>query len=172
MPFMVSRASCILLITFCLGMATMSMAFHKYYLSTTTIETNRESNSLECTLMFFKDDVERALQEKTNTRVYLKEHKADSVLAPMVEAYILDKFSIVQKEKELDLSYIGYESDEEHIWVYIESVKPIRGEFWVNNTCLMELFDDQKNVINFKTEDEVKSALLLGQRQSASFNMN
>lgn len=171
MPFMVSRASFILLITFSFGITLVSTALHKYYLSTTTIETNKENRSLECTLMFFRDDMEQVLQEKTTEKVYLIEHSADSLLAPIVEAYILDKFSISQGKQNLPLQYIGYESDEEHVWVYVESAIPAQGDFSVSNSCLMELFDDQKNVINFKRGEDVKSALLLGQRRSASFIM-
>lgn len=173
MPFIISRPRFILLISFWLLSGASVWAMHKFYFSATNIALNAKDQSLECELRFFRDDFELALQEKTETKVSLTEHFTDSVFGPMVQGYVSRNFSVEQKGSKLLQTYIGYESDDEHVTIYIEVAQPETGEFVVKNSCLMELFDTQKNVINFQVQrgGDTRSEMLLKSSSEALFIM-
>lgn len=173
MPVIVFRPRIILLITF-LALATTSVfALHKFYFGTSNISVNQVNKSLECQLQFFRDDFEEALQERSQQKVSLTEHFTDTVFGLLVQEYVLEGFAIVQEGAELEETYIGYESDDEFVHVFVEIRPPSTGAFIVKNSCLMELFEDQKNVVNFqlKRGGQTQSRLITRTDKEASFEM-
>jgi hypothetical protein len=128
---------------------TLAFTAHKYYLSLTQIEYNKNQNSLEVIINVFMDDIELAINKK-----YLRENL---------------RFSI--NNKLVDYSFIGKEYEGDLVYFYLEvkvKDKPISLE--VFNTILITYFDQQQNIIKFKNGSERQSKILSKNTNEALLN--
>jgi len=134
----------VLLILFICGAWLM----HKFYVSLTEVRYNLQTERFEVSMRIFPDDMDRLLLERTGINTQLGtelEHKdADSLLM----VYLLEDFTLQINGEELDLSYIGKESESDAIWCYLESSRVAAPEtITVRSVILTEYFLDQVNII-------------------------
>lgn len=137
---------------------------HEFHLSKSTINFDTKSNSLQVTMHIFIDDLETALAELEDTKLYIGTEKEDSKADHFIAKYIFDHFELRHRDSILEQSFLGKElsNDLVAIWCYIEV--PIEGtleSLKIKNNLLMEVFDDQKNVITIKKDKKRKDDLLL-----------
>lgn len=145
-----------------ISFVTLSSGFktvHEFYISTTSIDYNRKSKSIEITQQFTAHDVEKAILKSTKIDLNIAEKnehpKCDSILF----AYVQSGFEL----EGIELNWVGREFNlDETLWIYLESdsiEKPKVLE--VRNSLLTETFPLQSNIthVNF-----------LGDQQTHSFN--
>jgi SUMO ligase MMS21 Smc5/6 complex component len=120
-----------------------------------------ESESLQIITQIFIDDVEETLRNRYNATVSLgtpKETESDKVL---LKEYILQKLKIEVNGAPVTLNYLGREYDMDMVKAYIE-VTGIRSvnSIAIENKILMDQYDEQQNIIHFKTQKRRKSLIL------------
>ena len=150
---------------FLLILLTFSSAFllassvHDYHVSVTQMQYNPAAKTFEVSIRIFTDDLEKGLTiENNNKRIVIRN---DDKNDPVVEKYILKSFLITDSSKKpLAIKYIGKEQEEDATWVYLEIPfhGPLSG-YKLQNSTLMEVFDDQVNMTNLKLASEKRTFL-------------
>lgn len=140
---------------------------HPFHVSICEIEYNYNENTLQIAHRIFIDDLENALSEMSNEKIYMQ-RTATEKINQALEKYLQKNFSISVAEKQIEAGYLGYEIENDVVWCYqetpvVESFKIIR----VKNSLLLEIFDDQQNIVHVALGGEVKS-LKLNRRKEES----
>lgn len=155
-----------------IGLFLCSFETHKYYVSTSLFEYKEKMNTIQVTVRVFEDDFINAL----NTR-YQKDLDLDSDLnepenKQLISDYLLVNLGVVAENQKLKFNFLGSEEKNDTTALYIEfdifnSPKSIK----ISNSLFIELFDDQQNVIHFKTDIQRKSFLLNKDTQSVTIDL-
>lgn len=133
-------------------------AEHKFYMSLTDVSYNDRSSSLELTSRFFTDDVERAIS--SDERLLKIDESMDEDLLPLIQDFYMQGIALDEQDEKIDLTFIGYEVENELFWCYAEAQDMEKVEqLKVSGKWLFDLFDSQVNIINVHI-GEVRSAYL------------
>ncbi len=132
---------------------------HAFHTSITQIEYNPKTKSYEVSMRIFTDDLEAALDaanQKKGIKI-INGDKNDAILA----AYLNQHFNIyLPQNQKVKYKYIGKENEDLATWVYLEITdEPFATSTKIQQNVLMELFDDQVNIVNFKKSETKKSLL-------------
>lgn len=126
------------------------LTYHDFHTSLTQMQFNAKEKTFEISVRVFTDDFEKALtQENNGQKVQLTNNDK---LDPLIEKYIRKHFSVVNAQKQRKtFDYIGHEAEADAQWLYLEMpyAEPLRGG-QLQQTVLMELFDDQVNLVNIQ----------------------
>ena len=150
---------------------TLAFTAHKYYLSLTQIEYNKNQNSLEVIINVFMDDIELAINKEydVDLRLTTKEELED--VNSYFQKYLRENLRFSINNKLVDYSFIGKEYEGDLVYFYLEvkvKDKPISLE--VFNTILITYFDQQQNIIKFKNGAERQSKILSKNTNKALLN--
>lgn len=143
---------------------------HPLYISVININHNAKDKVLEVSVRIFTDDFENTLKKYSTTKIDLT-HPADKALADkLVSNYLLNKLQIKADNKSTTLHYVGFEQQQESIWIYFEvpniaSVKKIE----VNTNILYDYQEKQINIIHAKVNGDEKSFRLDNPKSYAAF---
>lgn len=145
--------------------------FHPLHLSVCEITHNSEANSLEITQRIFADDLEDALRNRFGRKVDVYNPADPEILSEMIGDYVQQNFRISLDGRPIQLNYLGYETEEDAIWVYLEvpKVKNFK-KISVRNTVFFEMFDDQLNLMNIKKEGSIRSLKLEPDQEQGSLS--
>ena len=138
-----------------------SFNVHKFYVSVTKVEYNKDAETLQIITKIFIDDVEDVLNERYKTETFLDTKKESARDRELLKEYILKKLKIEVNGEKADLNYLGIEYETDIVKAYIEiaGVKDCTS-IGVENTILMEKFEEQQNIIHFKVGDYKRSMML------------
>ncbi|WP_103071117.1 DUF6702 family protein [Aquimarina sediminis] len=138
---------------------------HKFYVSVTQVEYNKEQKSLQIISRIFIDDIEDLLKERYSESIDLDESKKDPEVQKYLSAYLGQKLSFVVNGKKVPFTFIGKEYEEDLVICYLE-IEDISSldTIEVTNQVLMDLFDEQQNIIHVKKGDQRKSLILEKER--------
>jgi len=150
----------------------LSSAFtssHAYYVSITEIVNNKKDNSLEVSMKLFYDDLTAGIYSTEKEHLSTNAEKDDV----LIEQYVLSNFDVWVKGENLKGNYLGYELEQDAIWIFIEYPNLVNdfSQIIVKNTTLMGTFDDQTNIINFfpeKGKKKVKGKVLNRKQESGT----
>ena len=122
---------------------------HPLHVSVTEINHNDTDKTLEISCKLFTDDFEKVLAQNYKTKVDLINPPDRPAMEKLVSDFILTHLAIKADGKPVQLSYLGYEKDNDAIYSYfqannITSVKKLD----ITNHILHELFTDQINLIH------------------------
>ena len=145
--------------------------FHPFYLSLTEIRYNNTNQSLEIAQKIFWDDLEVALGNKNKTKVDFLNPKNKADLEKMVQAYLLEKNEIKVNGQKANLTYLGYEIEEDAAWFYLEATNiPLPKKVEIKSDILIESFESQQNIINFYLDKSPKSLILYKDNERGELN--
>jgi hypothetical protein len=123
------------------------------------MQYNPALKTFEVSIRMFTDDLERGLsQGNDKQRVVIKNDDKNDQL---VERYVLKSFVLTDGQKKpVTIKYLGKEQEEDATWVYLEIPfqGPLHG-YRLQNSTLMEVFDDQVNMTNVKEASEKRTFL-------------
>jgi len=133
-------------------------AFHPFHVSSTDINYNSKTSTLEVSCRIFTDDFELALAEAYNVKTDLSSEAKHKAMDILVKKYVLSNMSFRTPQKTLALNYLGFERDNEATIVYLES-EPSPGlkKVETTNSVLYDQFDDQSNIMHFSGNGKRKS---------------
>lgn len=148
--------------------------FHAFHVSVTDIEHDAESKAIQISHRIFLDDLETSLKkyhklERVDTYKPQNLEKLDSLIA----IYLKDKVLFEINGEAKPFRYLGSELEGDARWCYyeIENVEAV-DEAIVTNTALMETFDDQQNIVHFKSKGKLKSYKLDKDTKFKAFTFN
>jgi hypothetical protein len=147
--------SFILLSAFFLFSATPA---HDYHVSVTQMQYNTAQKIFEISIKVFTDDLERGISQTNGSRRFAI--RTNDHNDPYVESYVLKHFILSTPQKKAGIKYLGKEQEADATWIYLEI--PFEGLVagWrLQNSILMDIFDDQVNMFNIKYGSEAKTLL-------------
>jgi len=143
---------------------------HDFHVSKCIMEYSEEDQALQIMMHIYVDDLELALQALDETKLKLNtesEHeKADDILLK----YLQSTFQVSINEEPMNYDYIGREPSEDlqALWVYLEIPNLINiQQIKVMDSLLTELYEDQTNIIQIKSQGGKKAFFLLTRDKSA-----
>ena len=132
---------------------------HAFHTSITEMRYNPKQKSFEISLRVFTDDLEKTLSINNQNKKFVIEDtdKNDT----FIEQYVRKHFAITTpKNQKLNYQYVGKEKEGDATWIYLEMPvnEAIKGSK-IQNSVLMDSFDDQTNIINIFLNNDKKSYL-------------
>ena len=104
---------------------------------------------LEISCKIFTDDFERILVKNYKSKVDLINPPDRKATDKLVSDYIRTHLLIKTDDKTQTLSYLGFERDNDAIYVYVEIVKVASvKKVEVSTNLMYDLFDDQTNLVH------------------------
>ncbi len=127
---------------------------HDIHISVCDIYQNKNDDGLELTFKIFYDDLLKAVGLEMGEELPEKYGSADT----LINQYIEDHFKLKINGELVSLKYIESVSSPPAVWttMSINYSEPIRS-IYVKNDILTELFDDQRNLVNYQIEKEKSS---------------
>lgn len=140
----------------------MAFGIHEHYISLTKIKYVEDKKSVQITMSYFIDDVEKVLENRAELPMELatkSEHKKSGYY---LESYVRQKFKVSIDEKQQTYTYLGkeYENDLVYIYLEIENVDQIN-KIEVQNSMLMEEFAEQQNYIKLSVSGVQRTFILI-----------
>ena len=144
--------------------------FHPFYVSVTEVNHNARSQEVEVSCRIFYDDLERTLEKQYHTRVDIVKPADKSKVNQLLNDYIKKHLIIKADGKQLALSYVGYEIQEDAAWTYFE-VKGINKvkKFEVHDDLLFTEHPEQINMLHVTVGGQRKSTKLSNPDSDAAF---
>ena len=150
------KTTVILLFVLASGFANI----HKYYVSVTDIDYKK--TSLEIISRLFIDDVEKMFLDRYDQELSFDNKKDKSKIDFYLQKYFATKLQIQVDNKAQQLSFIGWEleDDQVHCYVEIEGISSIK-KIKVTNKLLFDIFENQQNITHLNVNGTKKSFLLI-----------
>jgi hypothetical protein len=151
----------------------ISLAFttHKYYLSLTQIEYNKNQKSLEVIINVFMDDIELAINKEyaIDLNLTTKDELKDADV--YFHNYLTKNLTFIIDNDIVTYNYIGKEYDGDLVYFYLEiAVKENPKSLEVFNTILLTYFEQQQNIVKFKNDSKRQSKILSKNTNKALLN--
>ena len=138
---------------------SLSAVFHPFHVSVTDIEHDAESQAVQVSQRIFIDDLEVGLKAFHNMeRVDTFNPENPDELDSLIGAYLKEKVFFRLNDQDYDFNFLGSEVEGDARWCYyeIEGIASV-SKAEITNVTLMEQFDDQQNIVHFKSNDILKS---------------
>jgi hypothetical protein len=151
----------------------ISLAFttHKYYLSLTQIEYNKNQKSLEVIINVFMDDIELAINKEyaIDLNLTTKDELKDADV--YFHNYLTKNLTFTIDNDIVTYNYIGKEYEGDLVYFYLEiAVKENPKSLEVFNTILLTYFEQQQNIVKFKNDSKRQSKILSKNTNKALLN--
>lgn len=120
---------------------------------------NSKGKTFEISLRVFTDDLEKTLSANNQNKKFVIENTDKN--DPFIEQYVRKHFVVTTpKNQKLIYQYVGKEKEGDATWIYLEMPvnESIKGSK-IQNSMLMDSFDDQTNIVNIFVNNEKKSYL-------------
>ena len=141
---------------------------HKYYVSTTLIDLDEESNYFEITIKTFYDDLETELK-LSNINYEIQYDQINE----LYEEYLSAKFILTSNDNEIQYEYLGFEKRNDQINMYLQvKSSNVADELSIQNKILYESFSTQKNIVLYRHKKSRKSFIQDQNNQISSIKIN
>jgi hypothetical protein len=148
-------------IVFFFLLTSLAFTTHKYYLSLTQIEYNKDQKSLEVIINVFMYGI--------NLKLTTKDELKDADV--YFNNYLTKKLIFTINNKIVTYNYIGKEYEGDLVYFYLEiAVKENPISLEVSNTILLTYFDQQQNIVKFKNGSKRQSIILSKNTNKALLN--
>ena len=140
---------------------TLAFSSHKYYLSLTQIEYNKDQDSLEVIINVFVDDIEFAINKEYSVDLRLTTKQELEDVDSYFQKYLRKNLRFLVNKELVNYNFIGKEYEGDLVYFYLEvnvSDSPVSLE--VYNTILVTYFEQQQNIIKFKNGSDRQSKIL------------
>jgi hypothetical protein len=134
---------------------------HPLHLSSTELNYNPGSHTVEISCRIFTDDFEELLAKNYKVKPDLSAAARHKEMELLVGKYMAAHFQLSTNGKPLKINFLGFENDKEAVIVYQESAR-ITGlrKIEIISTVLYDLFDDQTNIFHVTFDSKRKSSKL------------
>ena len=150
---------------------TWLFLFHPFYVSVTEIRQDPKTNTVQVSVRIFFDDLERALSNRYKTKVNILKPLNKKQTDLLIAAYVKNHLKLKGNNKDLNLSYSGYEIEEEAAWCYFETqaIEPLKSVS-IQDDILFEQHREQINMIHVVINNQRKSTKLDNPESHAAFS--
>ena len=143
---------------------------HEFHVSKCQIEFNLQEKALQISMHIFIDDLEDALRKQGSGKLFIGTEKESAEADMHFFQYLNSHFKLKVNDQDVEYDFVGKETSEDlqAIWCYleitnIEAVKSIV----VENSLLMEVFADQKNIIHIMMPNKKQGYFMLEKGKSS-----
>jgi hypothetical protein len=141
---------------------------HRFYLSLTEVRVDTKKQTLDVSCKLFTDDLEDLLLRKYGKKTDLATSSKNKDIQALLAKYINENFRINVGGKLQTLSFVGFETEGDATWCYLETNPFIsKGTVNIYDTLLYDYLPEQSNLINFYWDDVEKSAKLVNPEKMA-----
>lgn len=125
----------------------------------TEIKYDQAEKVCHVSVKLFTNDLEDALRKTSGKQVDVLNPKNKAELDTMLSHYIKDRLQIAINAKNVTLSYIGHEKEEEALWTYFE-IKKITSpkKIVVTDKLLYDYLPQQTNIVHAEINGLRKSS--------------
>lgn len=143
-------------------MLTSSFSDHKFYVGGISLNYNEKDTLLVHSIRMFEDDLTLALKNETGKEVDFFEEGNYKGKVSLLRPYILNHYHFLVDGAEQELNFVGFEREDDLIWVYLEGDYSVSNrEIGLRTDLLMREFPDQKFICNlFLPGEEVSGQLI------------
>ncbi|HMQ06101.1 MAG TPA: hypothetical protein PKC30_02315 [Saprospiraceae bacterium] len=144
------------------------ICLHNYHVSNCDIKYNQHTQSIQISLHVFIDDIEDALRLTGADHLFILSEKETQEAHFHLEEYFNRHLHIFIDGQRAVLDFLGKESSGDYMaaWCYFEIYNIVNPkEIEVVNTLLLEVFDDQKNIVTIRKNQQKKSFLLFNHKK-------
>ncbi|MGZ3902548.1 MAG: DUF6702 family protein [Bacteroidia bacterium] len=146
------------------------LAFHPYYISVTDIKYKDAEKTLQVSCKIFINDFETTLRKVYKAQVDVLHPKDKAVTEKMITHYISTHLKISVNKKLHDLNFIGYEKEEEAIWVYFEVKNVVLPKtISIEDDLLYEFLPAQINMVHTEVKDKKQSSKVANPEKKIEF---
>ena len=148
-----------------------SASVHKFYVGVFQLDYVPEKKVVRMTARIFVDDLEKTLNKRYNTTLYIGADRESAKANEYIEKYLFEKIKITINGSPVILKFLGREMEDDILICYytmpaISGVKSVK----VNNTILFESFEEQQNIIHANINRNRKSLLLTNDKQQGQLD--
>lgn len=165
--------SALCFLTWCTSFS-VTKELHDFHLSKSEIFYNKSNKSLEVSLHLFIDDLEMAIQNAGMENPYISTDKEMDSADSVISAYLNQHFSILVDGNRIQFTFLGKEDSNDliAIWCYMEGENVINPKnITLRNSLLTEVFDDQKNIVAFRSDSKQEFLLFDLKKQEATISL-
>jgi hypothetical protein len=132
---------------------------HPFYISVIDIKQDTKTHNLNISIKLFTNDIETALKKTTAKSIDLLNPKSKPEMELELMNYIKQRFSINVNLKPTKFDFIGYEKEEDAIWVYLEIKKINQPKtLKINTRLLYDFLPLQTNIVHAEINGVKKSS--------------
>lgn len=123
---------------------------HPFFMSVTEAEYDAKEKSIGISVKLFNDDLEATLKRSSGQKVDILQGDKNTNVKH-IQQYFSKHFKIASENKSLTYTILGYEKENDVIYVFIEAsnVPPIR-QLQIDTDLLYDHDKAQINLIHFK----------------------
>ena len=135
---------------------------HPFHVSVCDMVYESNDKHLKISVRLFLDDLEEVLQTYGDLpNLDIVQEAEQPNIQKLVGESMLENLGGKVGKKEIELNYLGCETDMDVMWIYleVEKLKPFKN-ITVRHTSFLEKFDDQENLMNVKKDGEMKGVRL------------
>ncbi len=137
------------------------LLIHDFHVSVTNIDYDAERKAIEISMSTFADDIENAIMESGGPNLRISTDKEHPQAEKYISEYLKSHFTVTVNGKKEAFEYLGFEYERGAVWSYmqINEIRKIK-TITIENTTLMEIFNDQENIIHTRINGQRKSVVL------------
>lgn len=134
---------------------------HDFHVSLTEVNFNAKAGTFEVSIRLFTDDLDKAIQLDDRGPTGLITGNETAHIDTRIASYLSRNFRLKVDDRLLSLNFIGKENQLDATWCYLEFAAPSSfASITISNTCLMEVFIDQTNMVTCSAMGKNKSVVL------------
>lgn len=138
---------------------------HEYYVSRCVMNEIPGESKIEVSIHLFADDLELALKEQGATSLHIGTKIEHDDTDQWIARYFEECFIVEADSDTLTWTYLGRETtdDLQAVWCYLKINMPENGvnTLKVTNRLLLDIYNDQKNIVELKKGGKAKDVFLL-----------
>ena len=144
---------------------------HDVHISMCELRFNEETSTFQVSLKFFIDDLEVGLKKDGLAPLNLGSPKENADANEIITSYLDKYFSIEIDGKKLPLHFDGKEISEDFqaVWCYVEYNDVLNNArvCKLTNSILLDVFSDQRNIMDIKMNKSHKAYTILSPGQNS-----
>ena len=148
-----------------------SFGLHKYYISLTKIDFVEKEKSVQITMRFFIDDIEKTLENRYEIELELATNKENKKANIYLERYIASKFEVTINQNVKLYKFLGKEYENDVVFFYLEITDiEMINQISIQNRMLFEEFPDQENFVKLDVNNSKKTFVLRKENDKEMLN--
>jgi hypothetical protein len=131
---------------------------HPFYLGVVSLEYNAKEKMLQGSVKLFVNDLEDALKKSTKKPVDLIHVKDTLGTSALLMGYLSSHFRLQVNGAAVKYELLGFELEEEALWMYVEYKCETPKKIQIQNTLLFDYLPNQSNIVHIDVNGTRKSA--------------
>jgi hypothetical protein len=148
-----------------------SFQLHKFYVGLFQIKYASQKKEVQITARIFVDDLDEALQKEYKQQFHLGTIKEIPQSTDFVKKYLAKKVKIKINNTPKSFEFLSSEMNGQTLICYLKIKEVAKiSSFEVENSLLMEVYEEQQNIIQMEINGKKQNLLLTSDKISGTFD--